>query len=321
MIVRLKRRTLQHSLAAALAFFVFLFLFSSLSIVAPSAFGANDTNRTVIARVNVTNTEPTLYNVKVESTPIDLTAGNATTVICNGSFSDPNGYTDVTNATATLYRTAVASNAPDDNSTHYTNSSCMPCEVVDGTGNANGSCLCRFAVQYYAENGTWQCNMSISDSVLLNSTRNSSVFRINEVLGINVETTSLDYGTLSASQTSAPTRENVINIGNIPLNVTVRGFGGDDETTGENFTMLCEAGSNITFGNQRFSLYNNTAFIDMHNLTNQTRQVPLLTIPKRTENNALGNSSNSTWWRLQIPLGPAGICNGTIIFGARRSDY
>src|SRR3989338_5373868 len=321
MIVRIKRKAMEYFLGLALALCVSLFFLSGISLIGPSVLGSNVTNQTVIARVNVTNTEPTLYLVKVQNTPIDLTAGNATTVICNGSFSDFNGYDDVMNASATLYRTTVASDALDDNNTHYTNFSCTHCEVVENTGNANGSCICRFAVQYYAENGTWACNMSIGDSALLNSSKNSSIFTMNEVLGIDVSSYTLDYGNLSASQVSRPTIQNVINTGNIPLNVTFRGYGGDNETVGENYTMLCEGGTNITFGNQRVSLYNNTPFNDMANLTNQTRQLLNLTIPKRTQNNALGNSSNSTWWRLQIPLGAAGICNGTIIFGARRADY
>ena len=80
--------------------------------------------------------------------------------------------------------------------------------------------------------------------------------------------------------------------------------------------MICAAGINITFGNQRFYTGNNTPFADMFNLTNQTRQIFNLTIPSRATDSGLGNSSNSTFWRLQITLGASGVCNGTIIFGA-----
>ena len=80
--------------------------------------------------------------------------------------------------------------------------------------------------------------------------------------------------------------------------------------------MICEAGTNITFGNQKFYPGNNTVFANMFNLTNQTRQIFNLTIPQRTTEGTLGNSSNSTFWRLQIPAGASGVCNSTIIFGA-----
>jgi hypothetical protein len=312
------RSKLQFILFAIIA----TLLFSGGAILSSDVLGLNITNATVITRVNVTNTEPVLYLVRVLNTPIDLTAGTATVVVCNGSFSDVNGYTDIKNVSATLYRDTVVSSSPDDNNTHYTNSSCLTsCSADPGTNNQNGSCLCNFPVQYYAQNGSWVCNLTIQDSGFINRSLNSSTFAINEVIGIDVENDVLDYGNLSATQTSPPIRENVINTGNIPINVTVRGYGGGDETVGENYTMLCEAGVNLTFGYQRYSQYNDTAFENMFNLTNQTRPFVNLTIPKRTENAGYGNSSNSTWWRLQIPLGPAGVCNGTIVFGARRWDY
>mgnify|MGYP001592611179 CR=1 FL=1 len=161
--------------------------------------------------------------------------------------------------------------------------------------------------------------MTINDSGSLKSTESSDLVNLNEVLGISVETLSLDYGNLSVSQVSKPIRQNVTNAGNIPINVTVRGFGGDDEDIGQNVTMICDPTvsiTNITFNNQRFDTKNDTAFAGMYNLTNQTRQIFNLTIPQRTTDNSFGNSSNSTFWRLQIPLGAGGVCNGTIIFGA-----
>ncbi len=320
--IRIKRGVVQRGISLVFTLGFFMVLFSSAAILSSDVLGLNITNATVIARVNVTNTEPLLYLVRVLNAPIDLTAGSATIVVCNGSFSDNNGYTDIKNVSATLYREFTASNAPDDNNTHYTNQSCLTsCSVDSETNNKNGSCQCNFPVQYYAQNGSWVCNLTIQDSGFLNMSLNSSLFTINEVIGIDVENDVLDYGNLSATQTSRPVRENVINTGNIPINVTVRGFGGDNETIGENVSMICEDGANITFDYQRYSQYNDTSFDNMFNLTNQTRPFVNLSIPKRTENIALGNSSNSTWWKLNIPLGPSGVCNGTIIFGARRFDY
>jgi hypothetical protein len=313
---------MRSNLQSAFLVILTLILFSGSALLSSNVLGLNITNATVITRVNITNTEPSLYYVAAINAPIDLTAGTTTNVLCNGSFTDYNGYDDVTNVTGTLFRDSVLSTSPDDNNTHYTNSSCQSsCQAVPGTGNVNGSCTCTFPVQYYAQNGSWRCNMTISDSFLLNSSRESSLFTINEVIGISVESPVLDFGNLSATQTSPPTRENVINTGNIPLNVTVRGFGGDDETIGNNVSMICEAGSNLTFGYMRYSQYNDTPYMDMINVTNQTTHFVNLSIPKRVDNAALGNSTNSTWWRLQIPLGPAGVCNGTVVFGARRFDY
>ena len=327
MIIKIKRKQLKQAgfvLFSVLAIFVALL---GVSMVTESVFAGNTTNQTVRAKVNVSNTEPTLYKVKIEYPlnslgNIDLQAGNATTVICNGSFSDPNGFADIIGVNATLFFSTVGSNAADDKNNHYTNASCLSsgqaCTQITGQAN-NGSCLCQFAVQYFANPGSWNCNMTINDSGGLRSTIDSGLVNVDEILGITVESLSLDYGNLSVSQVSNPIRQNVTNAGNININVTLRGFGGDDETVGENLTMICDPSvslANITFGNQRFDTKNDTAFGNMFNLTNTTRQIFNLTIPQRTVDNSYGNSSNSTFWRLQIPLGASGLCNGTIIFGA-----
>ena len=316
MIITIKRRLLRNIEISLWILLVLSFVFFGLTIESIGVLGLNVSNQTVIARVNVTNTEPDFYKVVLTQNPIDLTANSATIVTCNGSFYDTNGFDDIKNVSATLYYNETISGAADDNNTHYTNISCGACEAVPGTGNQNGSCLCNFAVQYYANPGFWQCNMSINDSGGLFVSRNTTLFTINEVLGISVESSVIDYGNLSVTQISKPIRENVTNTGNIPINITVRGFGGDNETVGQNLSMICDLGTNITVGFQRYYPGNNTLFGDMINLTNQTRQVFNLTVPKRTESQRLGNSSNSTFWRLQIPSGVAGVCNGTIIFGA-----
>ena len=328
MIIKIKRKQLRQAGFVLVSAFIIVVAMLGVSVTTDSVIGANVTNQTVIARVNVTNTEPTLYKVEITSPPlpIDLTPGGVTVVICNGSVHDINEFDDITNVNATFYQTTVASNATDDNSTHYTNSTCLAggqtCSAIVGSNNQNGSCICNFAVQYYANNGNWQCNMTITDSGNLKSSENSTFVTINEVLGIDVETTTIDFGNLSVTQVSNPTRENVTNTGNVPINITVRNYGGDNETIGENVSMICDpnvgATANITFNNMRFDVNNRSqnVFNDMVNITNQTRQVANLTIPKRTSNAGFGNSSNSTFWRLQIPLGASGVCNGTIIFGA-----
>lgn len=320
MIIRIKRKIFRQINRVLLSALILALLFLGVPFTTDSVFGVNVTNATVLARVNVSNTEPSLYRVKIDSPtpPIDLTANGATTIICNGSVQDRNGFDDIKNVSATFYDITVASNATDDNNTHYTNYSCLPCTVVAGTNNENGTCLCQFAVQYYANPASWQCNMTINDSGSIARSENSSFVTINEVLGISIESSIHDYGNLSVTQISSLIRQNITNSGNIPINITVRGWGGDNESEsiGQNVTMICEAGTNITFDNHRFYPGNNTAFADMYNLTNRTRQIFNLTIPQRTTDSGLGNSSNATFWRLQVPLGASGICNGTIIFGA-----
>ena len=319
MILRIKRRILKNFFYLITSL-VFLCIFlAALSLEGNFVIGTNITNVTVTAKVNVTNTEPYLYLVRITNpaTPIDLTAGGVTVVTCNGSASDVNGYTDITNVSATFYQVEVGSGAINDNNTHYINSSCGNCSAVPGTNNQNASCLCQFPIQYYANPGTWQCNMTINDSGGLPSFYNSSYVTVNEVLGIGVENLTLDYGSLAVTQISPAIRKNVTNLGNIPINVSVRSFGGGDEDIGINLTMICELGTNITFGYQRYYPFDSSInFGSMINITNQSRQIVNFTLPQRNDDWTYGNSSNSTFWKLQVPSQAAGICNGTIVFRA-----
>ncbi len=317
MVIKINNQKIKKS--SYILILILLSIMVGISIDTKYVIGANITNSTVIARVNVSNTEPIVYEVRIThpTVPIDLTPGNVTIVTCNGSVRDINGYDDIKNVSATLYYDGTAAGATDDNNTHYTNVSCGTCTVIEGSNNQNGSCLCNFAVQYFANPGDWRCNMTVNDSGgIVASNYSYSTYRINELLALELENLSIDYGALSVTQTSDAKRKNITNIGNIPINITVRSFGGDNESIGINHTMICEAGTNITFGYQRFSLFDSTDFGSMYNITNQTQKIINLTIPKRTLNEGIGNSSNSTYWRLQVPAQASGICNGTIIFGA-----
>lgn len=313
------RTILDVSLLATLLFALFL----GVSITADFVAAGNVTNATAITTVNVSNTFPVLYKVKIDhpldsSGNVDLQAGNATTVICNGSASDFNGFDDIVAVNATLYLDGFSS-GPVDNNSFYLNSSCGTCEQVTGEPD-NATCLCQFAVQYYAEPGNWICNMTILDSGTLTSINSSPQTTFNEILGISISVPTIDYGNLSVTETSLPIHENITNIGNIPMNMTLRGFGGTvqpDPTN--NLTMICDpsvSARNITINEQRVSISNETAYADMVNLTNETQLFPDLTIPKRRDNNDLHNSTNVTYWKLLVPLGTAGRCNGSIVFGA-----
>jgi hypothetical protein len=299
-------------------------LFLGVSLSTQNAFASNVSNQSVIARVNVSNTEPTLYKVKIEHPldslgNIDLEAGNATTIICNGSFSDVNGYSDIEWVNATLYDVSAASNSPDNNNTHYTNSSCLQGGITCQQNpeiSSNGSCTCQFAVQYYANPAIWACNMTIVDNSSITSSQNAST-KLNEIIGINIETATINFGNISVTQVSNLIRENITNVGNVPMNITVRGYGGQDEDTGQNLSMICDPSislANITFGKMRYSVVSSTPYVNMTNITNQSIRVNF-TLPKRMTSSGYGNSSNATYWRLEVPLGAAGICNGTIIFG------
>lgn len=327
MIIRIKRKTLEQGIIGVFVLFLIISILVGVSFTTNYVGAANTTNNTVLARVNVTNTEPNITSVVVTPSQIDLTADGTTIVTCNISVFDYNGWQDINpNATnATFHIQSVGRDGSTDNNYRYRNESCGVC-TQGGGSSTNATCECKFGLQYYTnDSSTWICNATIGDRggtqksgsrLNLTDIDVSSAATVTKLLAINTST-SLDYGNLSVTETSAEIVHNVTNAGNINLNLSLRGYGGDNETLGQNVTMICDLG-NITFGNQRYMVgsdRNGTAFADMKNLTNQT-VITNSTFPARTDDAAFGFDRNSTFWKLQIPLSVGGLCNGTIIFGA-----
>lgn len=332
MIIRIKLKILERIIDTSLAIFLVLSILAGVPFATNNVIAPNVTNNTVIVRVNVTNTEPNITSVAVDddtSNPagqIDLIANSVAVVTCNATVVDFNGANDINpNGTnATFFIQSVGVNANTDNNHLYINRSCGRCTEISTTSTA---CDCRIALQYYAnDSSTWLCNMSVKDKggtaisgteLNLTDFEVSSTTTVNKLLAMNMST-SLDYGNLTVTQTSSEIVHNITNAGNINLNITLRGYGGDNESVGQNLTMICGFG-NITFGSQRYDVGSyktgTTAFANMRNLTNQTLPANF-TFPPRVDDTDFGADRNSTLWRLQIPLSVGGICNGTIIFGA-----
>jgi hypothetical protein len=78
--------------------------------------------------------------------------------------------------------------------------------------------------------------------------------------------------------------------------------------------MICQY-NNISLTYERYAITNGTLFNNMKNISNTSTQLGL-TLPVRTSDIIYGNSTNSTYWKLNIPLTVGGTCNGTIEFSA-----
>jgi hypothetical protein len=111
---------------------------------------------------------------------------------------------------------------------------------------------------------------------------------------------------------------NVTNTGNTNINLSVNGFG---LVENDNLSMVCTRG-NISV---EYIKYNNTlgqAYLtSMWNLTSYKigSGIRGLNIARRVDDadNTKLNSTNSTYWKIFIPIGYAkGYCNGTVTFSA-----
>ena len=296
-----------------------------ITISTNSVIGVNITNASVTTKVYVWNTEPDLYNVTVTPAPIELTAGGTVVLNCTGYFFDYNGWQDAVNQSvnATIYDSVSSSpGAVNDNNVHYSNSSCRSSCSAVGSTSTNGTCSCLFSIQYYANASSWICNMTIiggggnaTERQYLNFTDSMTAgFNINRLLALSVPSL-IDYGNLTVTEVSDTKVENITNNGNVPFNLTIRGYGGNNESAGTNQSMICDLG-NISIGNERFSV-SNVSYTTMNNLT--AINIPMNITAHQRMNDTdieLGRDRNQTFWAIQIPLTVGGYCNGTLIFTA-----
>jgi hypothetical protein len=278
--------------------------------------GTNYKNYSVHTTVNVTNAYPEILNISCNNgQSITLNAGTTKAINCTIKIRDYNGWNDVNYANATFYYYLNVSSDPDDNNVHYTNTSCAQ---VTNDGQYLVNWTCSFDIWYFAVNGSWRANATVNDSYGAkdNDYGNAS---ISALLALNV-TNLIDFGNLAVTETSPTSvQANVTNFGNVPINVSVYGFGGESEVAGAGFAMICQQ-RNITITNERYDLNSATAYDSMTPLTNAPGiMIPGIKIEKQTQ---LGvYVINSTYWRLHVNLtnNPFGICNGTVVFSAENS--
>ena len=242
--------------------------------------------------------------------PIDLLAGSTQTVYCNATVTDLNGNADINESSASAIFYDVTQSSPgdvDDNNYHYTNSSCSQTSAV---GNQKGV-SCAFSLQYYANQGNWNCTFSIADiQGLANSSNESTV--INELLAIETDPY-LSYGLLSPGEiSSSDISLNMRNVGNREFNITVEGYA---EVRNDNLSMYCTSG-NVSIHNQHYDIISGKVFANMQNLTWNASLIENLTLPQRTNDIAIDTDENVTYWKVETPSDVSGRCNGTILMAA-----
>ena len=306
-------------------------LLSMLLFIPGSPMAASQyDNTSVESRVNVTNVAPTVRQVLLydetngPGSNIILTEGTTTHVICNATIRDRNGFADMNASTlnATAWITSVTSyDAADDNNNHYTNLSCTFSQVNITVGQAT----CSFQFEYYADNHTlWVCNVSILDTEKAQAFNISEDTTVEPLFAINVTTHnasySIDFGNMGPADTTTDAAEQLVNItntGNLDIGLAIGGYGSEAD---DGLAMNCTVG-NISADNLRYNISNDGTYADMWNITvySPPNQIPGLTIFQRVDDDpdpGYWNSTNTTWWKLYVPLGVKGFCNGTVTFTA-----
>jgi len=256
------------------------------------------------------NVAPTISNLQIASV-IDLDPGTTTFISCNATVRDENNFTDITGVNATFYHSSSASDDAEDNNAHYSNASCSSYENDDYEGNFT----CGFNLEYYTTNGTWHCNMTAVDSYNQTAFENISTF-VTELLAVEITPGVIDYGSLQADMTSVDdVNMTMLNIGNIPLNMSVHGYA---DGQGDGLAMNCTIGT-IPIGNEKYSVNPDDLFGSMTALTDTAAMINGYTLAGRTTDGGYDTDKNNTYWKLQMPAGIRGTCNGTVTFIAGKA--
>lgn len=294
--------------------------------------GIGSPNATVTTYLDIGNVWPEILNVSIndDAASFALTPNDTTTLTCISIIRDYNGDSDIASVNVTFYD-SVASNSTgsDDNNDHYTNASC---EIVADAGVYNtydtsdpyySLANCTLEIEYYANPQDWVCNVTVADNVSWIA-KNSDDITISQLLALGVPDT-INYGTVNATYVSEENITNITNYGNIQINLSLEGYG---TTEGDDLAMNCSLG-NIGVIDASYQRYNLTASNPGQlslsefegNYTNLTSSVMIKQFELDYRANDTANEAiKESYWRIYVPVGVAGTCNGTIIFGATSAE-
>lgn len=299
------------SISLAIFFFLAVYIYSSLPWAFSWGPSSNYQNVSVRTTVNVNESFPEITNISCNNgASITLNAGTTKTINCTITIMDYEGGANINRTNITFYYYLNNSVDPNDNNTHYTNASCVNTSD-DGLYTVNWTCS--LDLLYYANNGTWTANASIWDD-MDNSDTFIKNFTINALYALNV-TSLIDFGNVPVGDTSTEQQANITNFGNRDINISIYGFGGQNETTYAGLAMVC-AQRNITISNERYSITSGAGYAAMTSVQTSYATIAGLKIIQQTDDTL--QVINSTYWTLHVNVStnPFGICNGTVVFAA-----
>jgi len=294
----------------------FLFSFFALSDMGAIA-GVGEDNVTTITNLTVGASEPVIDLVEVFPLSIDLVPNSTVRVNCSAFITNDAGDTEIQSVDAALFDVSVSSyGGVEDNNSHYTNSSC---EIDTSYGDSYQAVAnCSFNLMYNANPGSWNCTVNVTNNYFPAQSSNSTY--VNPLLAFGLPNV-IDYGVVNVTEVSLENVTNVTNYGNTQVNLSLSGYA---QTEGDGYSMNCSLGASpfIQIEHEKYNLTNSTlgsltlaqAEATYINLTSGpvVKQFELNYHQTEGPNDAV----NSTYWRIYVPKGVAGTCNGRIIFGA-----
>jgi len=239
------------------------------------------------------------------TSPIILNAGSKKLVECNLSIQDLNGATNLELVNATLYHVDYGVANSDNALTHYTNTSC----IQAGAQSTVANYTCTFDVTYFALNGTWYCFGFVRD-VHKNGNYITGNTTLDPLYALNITSTIMDFGNVSTGEYSNNITQNISNIGNQPIKVSVYGYG---SYAGDNNSFTCPT-TNLSVGLLKYSENSSAGYDSKTNLSDTQQLIPY-NITAQTNDTIM---QNSTFWQMYIPTGYNAFetCTGNVVFQA-----
>jgi hypothetical protein len=313
--------------------FVFLEVILAFFLLSPfTSFvsGGAGGNVTVQTFLDVGASYPEILNITVDdyASEVMLTANSTKIVTCTALMVDYNNDTDMINLSGVFYDSSVSDSNPDpttadDNNDHYTNSSC---DIKYDTGdwgapddeyNAIGNCT--FEVHYYANPGDWNCSMTVTDNDSLSTSAEDDIIMA-DLLAVGLPD-SINYGTVNATYVSLEQVAAVSNAGNVELNLSLSGYA---QTEGDGLAMNCSSGRDgvIPIDHEKYNLTETTpgevsltVFENLYLNLTSSPVVKEFNLNAR-QDDVIDDAVKDSFWRIYVPRGAAGTCQGNIVFGA-----
>ncbi len=304
-------------LEAALLFFLFFLFFNILFQIVEADIGQNVT---VASELEIGNVAPIIQNINIENGAINLNPNTTKLVNCSAMVVDYNGESNIQNVTARLFDNSFFYASPDDNNSHYTNNNCSFDSSYGDENTVLATCL--FNVWYYANVGVWNCSVFAEDQSNI-SVNESNTTQVLPLLAMSIPSF-IDYGTVNATQISNENMTNISNVGNVMFNLSLKGYG---YALNDNLAMNCTLGGtkNISVEHEKYNLTeSNPGDLGLDQADSAYKNLSSISIVHEFNldyrtNDDVNDVFNSTYWRIYVPLGVAGSCQGNIIFGAVQS--
>jgi hypothetical protein len=311
--IKFQKKTIIFFIFLEVALLIILFSFFPRGVFA----GVGSPNVTVITNLTVGNVFPEVSNVSIENnvSSLALIPNASKTIYCWGLITDYNGWDDIVNATAVFFNNASSYGAANDNNLHYTNNTCTITQEGTYTNWAN----CSFDVWYYANPGQWNCTINATDT-FSRSGYGSDVVNISSLLALGLPDF-IYYGLVNSLEVSGENESNVTNYGNVKVNLSLSGYG---FRLADGNAMNCTIGAirNISIANEKYNLTtSHPGVLDLPQFVSNYTNLTSAPVVKKydlefRQNDTFNEAVNTTYWRIYVPLGVAGTCQGNIVFGA-----